>query len=84
MSRSTFWTDEAVVKLHRLAAMDLSASEIADQLGTTRSAVIGRCWRFGPTLSRSNAKLSRLSRESWSRCPARERNERGQLMPVHR
>lgn len=48
------WTDERVDLLKRLAAQNLRAQVIADQLGgVTRSAVIGKLHRLGLTASYS-------------------------------
>ncbi len=41
------WTEERVEKLKQLVGEKLSARLIADQLGCTRNAVIGKCHRLG-------------------------------------
>lgn len=45
-----FWTEEAHALLVEAAGRDLSAREIAAELGITRNAVIGRCHREGVAL----------------------------------
>jgi hypothetical protein len=42
----TFWTAEKDKQLQRLEAAGLSAAQIADRIGTTRNAVIGRSVRL--------------------------------------
>ena len=42
----TFWTAEKDRQLRRLEAAGLSAAQIADRIGTTRNAVIGRSARL--------------------------------------
>ena len=44
-ARKTFWTAARIDELRQLVANDLSASQIATALGTTRNAVIGKCAR---------------------------------------
>lgn len=39
------WTDQQVERVRVLAGKGLSATEIGRLLGSTRSAVIGICWR---------------------------------------
>jgi hypothetical protein len=43
---TTFWTAEKDKQLRKLEAAGLSAAQIADRLGTTRNAVIGRSVRL--------------------------------------
>jgi GcrA cell cycle regulator len=47
------WSDERCQWLRRLWAEGLSASEIAKQLGTTRSGVLGKVMRLGLTPRKS-------------------------------
>src|SRR5438105_2885929 len=44
--RASFWTSERIRRLQALEAAGLSAREIAEKLGTTRKAVIGRSQRL--------------------------------------
>src|SRR5437660_133506 len=44
--RASFWTPERVRRLQALEAAGLSARVIAEKLGTTRKAVIGRSQRM--------------------------------------
>lgn len=41
------WTDERCAELRRLWALNISGSVIARQLGTTKSAVVGKAHRLG-------------------------------------
>jgi hypothetical protein len=68
----TFWTAEKDKQLQRLEAAGLSAAQIADRIGTTRNAVIGRSVRlrgliFPSQLRRQRseqaARAARLRRE---------------------
>jgi hypothetical protein len=43
---TTFWTADKDKQLRKLEAAGLSAAQIADRLGTTRNAVIGRSVRL--------------------------------------
>jgi len=47
------WTDERCEKLRRLWADGLSASDIAKELGATRSGVLGKVMRLGLTPRKS-------------------------------
>jgi hypothetical protein len=44
--RGSFWTPERDDRLHQLDAEELSAAKIAQKLGTTRGAVLGRLHRL--------------------------------------
>jgi len=45
-----WWTEARVARLRQLDALGHSASEIAEALGTTKNAVIGKLWRLRQTL----------------------------------
>lgn len=51
---SSPWTDERCERLRQLWADGLSASEIAEQLGATRSGVLGKVMRLHLTHRRSS------------------------------
>ena len=53
MSVSWTWDAERHAELVRLAAEGLTAREIGERLGVSRSAVIGRAWRTGVKLART-------------------------------
>ena len=50
MSKS-FWTGEKIEMLRNLAAEKHSPRQIAEKIGATRNAVIGKCFRMGFTLN---------------------------------
>ena len=62
MAVRTFWTDERLEMLRRLAPGN-SASQIAVQIGegATRSAVIGACHRFGIQLGANRPGMTATS-----------------------
>ncbi len=47
MTMTTGWTEARVADLRRLWAEGFSASRIANQLGTTKNAIIGKVDRLG-------------------------------------
>ena len=86
MSADT-WKDEALVeRLKSLHADGLSASQIGNRLGVSRSAVIGKIHRLGlakghgcyPRLTARNMLNARLARR-----PRRQRAEIGWKKPPH-
>jgi hypothetical protein len=61
---ATFWTAEKDKQLRRLEAAGLSAAQIADRLGTTRNAVIGRSGRLRGLVFSSQIQRQRTERAS--------------------
>ena len=61
---ATFWTAEKDKQLQRLEAAGLSAAQIADRLGTTRNAVIGRSVRLRGLIFPSQTQRQRTERAS--------------------
>ena len=59
---ATFWTAEKDRQLQRLEAAGLSAAQIADRLGTTRNAVIGRSVRVRGLIFPSQIQRRRTER----------------------
>jgi hypothetical protein len=59
---ATFWTTEKDRQLQRLEAAGLSAAQIADRLGATRNAVIGRSVRLRGLTFPSQIKRQRAQR----------------------
>lgn len=55
-SSALFWTPERQAALVAMAREGLTGSEIASALGTTRSAVLGRCHRTGVVLPMDERK----------------------------
>jgi len=74
MTRS-FWTVEKDKQLQRLEAAFLSAAQIADRLGTTRNAVIGRSVRLRGLVFPSQRERQRRDRTTRAE-RLREREER--------
>ncbi len=60
----TFWTAEKDRRLQRLEAAGYSAALIADRLGTTRNAVIGRSVRLRGLVFPSQVQRQRAERAS--------------------
>jgi hypothetical protein len=58
----TFWSAEKDRQLQRLEAAGLSAAQIADRIGTTRNAVIGRSVRLRGLIFRSQLQRQRSGR----------------------
>jgi hypothetical protein len=58
----TFWTAEKDRQLRRLEAAGLSAAQIADRIGTTRNAVIGRSVRLRGLIFPSQLQRQRSER----------------------
>ena len=54
-----FWTDERLAVLRKMRADGDSAAQIADELGCSRSAVLGKCNRLGLS-NPAPARLPRL------------------------
>src|SRR3981081_897803 len=52
----SFWTPERDKRLQKLEAAGLSAAQMADQLGATRNAVIGRSVRLRGLVFRSQLR----------------------------
>src|SRR5580704_11718302 len=59
---ASIWTTERDKQLQRLEAADLSAAQIADRLGTTRNAVIGRSVRLRGVIFPSKIRMQRTER----------------------
>src|SRR5260370_33916253 len=59
---ATFWTAEKDKQLQRLEAAGLSAAQIADRIGTTRNAVIGRSARLRGLIFPSQIQRQRSGR----------------------
>src|ERR1700716_1023217 len=53
-----FWTPERDRRLQKLEAAGLSAAQVADRLGTTRNAVIGRSVRLRGLVFRSQLRIA--------------------------
>jgi hypothetical protein len=70
--RSAPWTRQKDNQLLRLQAKGLSAGQIADQLGTTRSAVLGRSARLRDTVFPSQTRQA--ERDKALRMRRREQN----------
>jgi hypothetical protein len=59
---ATFWTTEKDRQLQRLEAAGLSAAQIADRIGATRNAVIGRSVRLRGLTFPSQIRRERAQR----------------------
>jgi hypothetical protein len=59
---ATFWTVEKDKQLQKLEAAGLSAAQIADRLGRTRNAVIGRSVRLRGLIFPSQIQRERTER----------------------
>ena len=59
MSRGD-WTPDKIRMLVRLAGNGLTGSEIAGQIGFSRCAVMGKCWRLGIRLNHGQGTADRL------------------------
>lgn len=59
---TSFWTAEKDKQLHRYEAAGLSAAQIADRLGTTRNAIIGRSVRLRGLVFPSQREKERRER----------------------
>ena len=60
-----FWTDERVAQLKQMNSDGLMAREIAEALGTTKNAVVGKCDRDGIKLAnRPTRKRKSTSRQA--------------------
>jgi hypothetical protein len=70
---ASFWTAEKNKQLQRLEAAGLSAAQIADRLGTTRSAVLGRSVRVRGLIFPSQIQRQRTERAQQA---AREHQQR--------
>lgn len=69
----TFWTEERIAELLRLAADGLSAGLIAKEFGTTRNAIIGKLHRLGVYKGRANPRgEKRIVRETRDSSQARK------------
>ena len=55
--RYTVWTEDQAEQLTKLWATDLSAREIAGELGVTKNAVIGKVRRLGLAMRRNPAVI---------------------------
>jgi hypothetical protein len=68
----SFWSPDTDTRLQRLEAEGLSAAKIAEKLGTTRNAVIGRSQRLRG-LYRTFPFFLRREREARARSAARQK-----------
>lgn len=71
----TFWTDQAHQTLVDMASKNASAREIAQALGTTRNAILGRAFRHGvklsPPVAIATPKAPKVKRQRrWTQTPA--------------
>lgn len=57
------WTEERVEILRRLAIEGYSSSQVADELGLSRNAVIGKAYRLGIPLSGKKSGMSAEQRK---------------------
>lgn len=57
------WSEEVVAALRRLCAEKLSSAEIASQLGVTRNAVLGKCYRLGINPANKSNKSNQSMRQ---------------------
>jgi len=67
------WTAERLELLNKLRGEGLSASQIAAELGVTRSAVLGKCHRLGLARKASTKVSSPRSQQPsqpWSLVPS--------------
>jgi hypothetical protein len=71
----TFWTAEKNKQLQRLEAAGLSAAQIADRIGATRGAVIGRSARPRGLIFPSQLRRQRRER-AWRVARLRQKKER--------
>jgi hypothetical protein len=71
----TFWTAEKDRQLRRLEAAGLSAAQIADRIGTTRNAVIGRSARLRGLVFPSQLRRQR-SEQALRAARLRQKKER--------
>ncbi|HEY6254759.1 MAG TPA: GcrA family cell cycle regulator [Xanthobacteraceae bacterium] len=69
----SFWTPERDRRLQKLEAAGLSAEQMADRLGATRNAVIGRSVRLRGLVFRSQLQIAE---EETARRLARRRDKR--------
>src|SRR5438067_4813858 len=75
--RASFWTSERIRRLQALEAAGLSAREIAEKLGTTRKAVIGRSQRLrGLTYTFASYINKERERRAATQTRRRERERR--------
>ena len=75
--RASFWTSERIRRLQALEAAGLSAREIAEKLGTTRKAVIGRSQRLrGLTYTFASYINKERDRRAATQTRRRERERR--------
>jgi hypothetical protein len=75
---TTFWTAEKDKQLRKLEAAGLSAAQIADRLGTTRNAVLGRSVRLRGLTFPSQIQRERTKRALHA-ADLRQREERAAL-----
>jgi hypothetical protein len=73
--RYGFWTTEKDRQIQRLEAAGFSAAQIADRLGTTRNAVIGRSARLRGLVFQSQREKER--RERATRAERLRKHEQG-------
>jgi hypothetical protein len=76
---SHFWTPERDKRLQRLEAAGFSAAKIADRIGTTRNAVIGRSVRLRGLVFRSQI---RKSEERAGLRSARQRERKRRIVAI--
>ena len=72
----SFWTDDRIDELHRLAAAGMSATQIALAMGApTRNVIIGKASQIGVSLGNSfwsKSRIDQLKRETQEGKTARE------------
>lgn len=50
----TFWTEERLAQLRTLASTGMTARQVADEMGCSRNAVLGKAWRAGLSLAKQD------------------------------
>ena len=61
------WTEEAIAKMHRLAAEGLSATQIAGRMSTTKGVISGKMHRTGTTLTKKPGGVALDARKTITR-----------------
>lgn len=86
--RQDFWTEERFAQLQELIARELSSSQIAIEMGNTRSAVMGKIHRHGlslanpPCLPKPRKRPKRNGGAVTAALKARQRQERKILAKI--
>jgi GcrA cell cycle regulator len=76
---SSLWTNENIVNLHRFAEEGKTGKEIAELLGLSRSAVLGKCHREGIHLISGNPG-GRNKNGTFARTAPEHHNHNGELI----